>query len=369
MNNEKISGMGVIHAGEYDTINVDGMGKLKGSVKAGKIIVSGALKSKGRITAGELRIDGFARCYRDIRAKEVVNKGTTKIRRAKLQADFVQNEGLLTSTREISADEVIINGYCSVKKIFGDQITIISDFNLVHSYVKKLHWLFYLYFGRHINMSYCLVDQLECTHLTATNLKARLVRAGSVQLRNCRIKRLYCDDEPQLDPSCRIGRIYVRNGEAGYKRREDTMGTMSVKKILKLYKSGTIEEEEAELMLKAVLGSREREECVEITETKENTSNPETPWEEDGKLRIVAFLGKKLLNREEAKNYKFQVQYNGPAVNVDCNGDLSCGDIGGNANVQGALDCGDIGGNVTCAGNIHCGDIGGTVVCSGGILK
>lgn len=365
MNNERISGIGSIHEGEYENINVDGMGKLKGSVKAGKIVVSGAFKSKGKITTDELRIDGLASIFRDVRAKNIVNKGTMKVRRASLQADFVHNEGLLSSTREISADEIKINGYCTIKKMVGDRITIASDFNMVDSFVKKLHWLVYLYFGRHINAGYSIVDQLECTNLIASDLKAKLVRAGSVQLKNCRIKRLYCDTEPVLDSSCSIGQIFVKNKEAVYIRKgKDGMGTMSVKKILELYKSGTVKEEEAELMLKAVLGIKKAE-----AQNVYIASNSETPWEEDGKLRIVAFLGKKLLKKEEAMNHKFQVQYDGSALNIDCHGDLSCGDVGGNVTVEGTMECGDIGGNVACGGNINCTDIGGNVVCSGGITK
>jgi hypothetical protein len=186
-----------------------------------------------------------------------------------------------------------------------------------------------------------------------------------VQLKNCRIKRLYCDTEPVLDSSCTIGQIFVKNKEAVYIRKgKDDMGTMSVKKILELYKSGTVKEEEAELMLKAVLGIKKAE-----AQNVYIASNSETPWEEDGKLRIVAFLGKKLLNKEEAMSHKFQVQYDGSALNIDCHGDLSCGDIGGNVTVEGTMECGDIGGNVACGGNINCTDIGGNVVCSGGITK
>ena len=263
MNSEKISGIGSIHQGEYEIIEIDGIGKLKGNVSAAKLVVSGKLKSKGKITADELLINGLAGIFQSIKVKKMYNNGTLKLRRAVMDAEEIESNGILVSNREISADRIMIHGYCSVKSIFGDRIKVDYDFSTSVSFARKIQWLVTLYLGRHVNSKYCLIDRLECTDLNACGLKAKLVRAGRVKLENCVIDRLYCDEEPKYDSSCRIKRLYIKDGDTFQIRKGDKgMGNITVEKILKLYKNDKINEEEAELMLKSVLfGNSEQKEA------------------------------------------------------------------------------------------------------------
>jgi cytoskeletal protein CcmA (bactofilin family) len=366
MNNEKIDGIGTIHGGNYDDIIVAGMGKLKGSVTANKVVVSGAFKSKGQLTAEELQVDGIARIFRNIKINNLVIKGTLKLRRADVNADSVYGEGLLTSTGTISADKISINGYCTVKKIMGDRISIHNDLSGINRFMKRLRILAFLYFGRGISPSHSLVDQIECTNLTASGIKSRVVRAGDVELgRDCIIDRLYCDGNINIDPTCRIRKIYTNNEvkEFGRKGRNE-MANMTVKKILDLYKSATINEEEAELMLKSIF----RDNSSDSTNGS-NDNGVETPWEEDGKLRLVAFIGRKLLKRGEAGQNRLEFKYEGDALNVECNDNLTCGNISGNASAGGSISCKDIGGNTSCGGSISCKDIAGNVSTGGSINR
>ncbi len=364
MNNEKIDGIGTIHGGDYNDIIVGGMGKLKGSVTAGKVVVSGAFKSKGRLSVQEMYVDGFARIFKNIKTRKLVIKGTLKLRHADVNADSIYGEGLLTSTGAICADEININGYCTVKKMMGDNISIHNDLSGINKLVKGLRILTFLYFGRGIHPGHSLVDQIECTGLTASGIKAKVVRADHVELGcDCIIDRLYCDGSMIIDPSCSIRRIYTNNEVKEFKRKgKNEMANIKVKKVLDLYKNATINEEEAELMLNSVYHSNS---SASLPDGIDNSVD--TPWEEDGKLRLVAFIGKKLLKRGEAGQNRLEFKYEGKALNVECNDNLICGDITGNASAGGAISCEDIGGNVSAGGSISCKDIGGNVSAGGSV--
>ncbi len=358
MNNEKIGGIGSIHGGDYDDIFVEGLGKLKGSVTARKVVVSGAFKSKGYLTTEELQVDGLARIFKSIKTKRLVVKGTLKLRHADLNADLVYGEGLLTSTGCVCADEIILSGYCTIKKMTGDRISIHNNLNGINKIMKSLRILSILYFGRSISPGHSLVDQIECTNLIASGIKSRVVRAGHVELgKDCIIDRLYCDGDMVIDPTCRIKRIYSNNKEKEFQGKgRSKMANVTVKKILDLYKDAAINEEEAELMLKSVF---DRNSSNLIHENNDN--RVETPWEEDGKLRLVAFIGKRLMKRGEAGQNRLEFKYEGEALNVECHSNLNCGDISGNASAGGSIKCRDIGRNASCGGSISCNDIAGNV--------
>jgi hypothetical protein len=137
------------------------------------------------------------------------------------------------------------------------------------------------------------------------------------------------------------------------------MENTTIKKILDLYKDGKISADEAELMLS------------HLKSTDPGASDNEayeTSWAEDGKLRIVAFIGRRLLKEGDKQARSIEVKYEGPALDVECYGNLTCGNITGNANAGGGMHCGDVGGDVSCGGSLSCGDISSDVSC-GGSLK
>lgn len=151
----------------------------------------------------------------------------------------------------------------------------------------------------------------------------------------------------------------------------------NIEKILDMYKNGNVNVTEASKLLSAI----GVEEQVEATDSTYRSSN--TPWEDDGKLRIVVFKGKNLLTVGEANKLSIDITYRGDALDVDCMGNLRCSDIEGNANAGGNIMCSDIegnviaGGDITCSdiegdaragGNIKCGDIEGNVTAGGNVI-
>lgn len=99
---------------------------------------------------------------------------------------------------------------------------------------------------------------------------------------------------------------------------------------------------------------------------------------DDGKLRIVQFLGGKMLSREEYdRNARIMLELpetNGRELNVEIWGDadidgdiigsvtaggsISCDDIGQSANAGNSITCGDVGQSANAGDSISCGDVG-----------
>jgi cytoskeletal protein CcmA (bactofilin family) len=184
MKNENIEGIGSVHGGEYDTIQVDGIGKLKGNAAVRNINVDGMFKSKGNIKADTMSIDGIARIFRDIKVKNINVNGVLKLRRAKLSADKISCDGIIFCNKEVNADDIYIHGACSIYKIYGDKIKLINN---THSWDNskipiKIMFLLNLYMGRKASLTHSLVDILECTDLEASGLKSKIIRANNVNI-------------------------------------------------------------------------------------------------------------------------------------------------------------------------------------------
>ncbi len=365
MKNEKVEGIGSVYGGEYDTISFEGIGKLKGDVTAKKVMVDGIFKGKGKITADEMGIDGIARIFRDIKAKSVKIEGILKLRRASLNADRVICEGIMVANREVSADEIYVDGICSVSRMYGDNVILKNNHDRIKASGNflpiRLKPFIKLYFGRKVSLDYSLVDVLECTNLEAEGIKAKVIRANNVKLKNhCIVDKLFCDGEIFIDDTCRVSEIISKDQSITVNKEMNDMANMTLVKILDLYKDGKINADEAEKMIDSI---------------KANTGMGYTscydpaglPWEDDGKLRIVAYIGSRLLKKGEPGATNIEVKYDGEALNVECCGNLTCGDVNGNVSAGGSVTCGDIEGNVSSGGEIYCKNICGRVVAGGGV--
>ena len=136
------------------------------------------------------------------------------------------------------------------------------------------------------------------------------------------------------------------------------MKESTLKKILDLYKDGKISADEAEKMI----GS------------KADAPGEQGSWPDDGKLRIAAFVGRRLLKAGDALCQSLEVTYQGDALNVISYLNLTCGNVEGNASAGISLKCADVlgcvnagtisacgivAGSVSAGTSIRCGNIGG----------
>lgn len=369
MRNEKIEGIGSVHGGEYDVVAVEGVGKLKGEVTANKIAVEGLLKAKKPLKTGKLNVEGAGRFFGDVKAEEAKIEGLMKLRGASLYAREISCEGLLVCTKEVSADKITVDGICSVKRLFGDVVDIRSEQGAVEQ-IKGINLIKFcsgMYFGRRVSTRRSICDTLECTALSARRLEAEIVRANSVRLSDeCKIGKLYCDGDICYDDTCEIGEIISKNEKI--KNNKDKEGLLmadaTLVKILEMYKAGKIGADEAEKMLSSAgfagAGAAPKREAI-------TGKTGDIDWEDDGKLRIVAFIGRKLLKKGAEESKKLEVSYDGPALDVVSHLSLTCGDIRGNATAGSHIKCANISGNVTAGSSVECGDVGASITAGSSI--
>ena len=88
------------------------------------------------------------------------------------------------------------------------------------------------------------------------------------------------------------------------------------------------------------------------------------PWPDDETLRVVIFMGHRLMDGHPAAN-EITFHYEGPARNIDSAFSVACEDVEGNITAGSTVNCADVGGNVQAGGNVNCGDIGGDLKAGG----
>ena len=92
------------------------------------------------------------------------------------------------------------------------------------------------------------------------------------------------------------------------------------------------------------------------------------PWEDDGVLRAVVYVGRKLVLGHEAGS-RIDFHYEGPALNVESQFNVVCDAVAGNVSAGGSVTCDDVQGGIRAGGSVTCdcaeGDIhaGGNITC------
>lgn len=94
-------------------------------------------------------------------------------------------------------------------------------------------------------------------------------------------------------------------------------------------------------------------------------------WPDDDVLRIVAFIGHKLVKSvENLETMTFQ--YEGPALNIDSQISVTCGNVEGSVDAGRDVNCQCVGSDVDAGRDVNCGDVDGSVdagrtVCCGNV--
>lgn len=88
------------------------------------------------------------------------------------------------------------------------------------------------------------------------------------------------------------------------------------------------------------------------------------PWEDDDAFHVVLYHGHTLIGAQGEKA-DLTFTYEGPAKDIHCALNISCGDVGGNVGAEGNVECGDAGGSVNAGGYVECGDVGGCLNAGG----
>lgn len=129
------------------------------------------------------------------------------------------------------------------------------------------------------------------------------------------------------------------------------------------------------------------EPCPEKAQT--GGKQPDYPWPDDGILRVIQFLGTKLISKNELKlgqtinlhvpedlaEVQLSVEVWGTCTvdgdisgNVTAGATVACADVGGNMIAGNSAEAADISGNVSAGAKVSCsGDVEGDVNCGGGL--
>lgn len=94
--------------------------------------------------------------------------------------------------------------------------------------------------------------------------------------------------------------------------------------------------------------------------------NPALPWEDDGALRVVLYGGHTLIGSQEARE-DLTFCYEGPALNIHSQINVSCQDVQGTVTAGGNVNCDAVGGNVSAGGNVTCDNVSGSIEARGNI--
>lgn len=92
------------------------------------------------------------------------------------------------------------------------------------------------------------------------------------------------------------------------------------------------------------------------------------PWEDDGKLRAVIYIGHNLVMEQDCtKTSEITFTYNGAALDIISSFSVTCDDVGGNVTASGSVTCDAVEGNVQAAGSVTCDEINGNVDAGGNV--
>lgn len=92
------------------------------------------------------------------------------------------------------------------------------------------------------------------------------------------------------------------------------------------------------------------------------------PWEDDGVLRAVIYIGQKLVMAQDcSEENEIVFEYNGPALNIESSFSVTCGDVEGNVSAGGDVECDDVAGHVTAGGDIQCDSVEGNIEAGGDV--
>lgn len=95
-------------------------------------------------------------------------------------------------------------------------------------------------------------------------------------------------------------------------------------------------------------------------------AEPELPWADDGVLRVVLYAGHTYVGSCPEQE-KITFEYEGPALNIECAVNISCGDVEGDVRAGGNINCDAVNGNIRCEGNVACDDVSGHVSAGGSV--
>ncbi len=121
----KISGSGVIAAGEYDNIRVSGSAKTNGAIRCQSVHCSGAAHFEGDIEAKkDIKISGSAHFDKHVSAQDISISGSTRIDGNCASAGNLHISGSLRCDGDIKGNGITISGSARAANMEGEDVLI-----------------------------------------------------------------------------------------------------------------------------------------------------------------------------------------------------------------------------------------------------
>ena len=96
------------------------------------------------------------------------------------------------------------------------------------------------------------------------------------------------------------------------------------------------------------------------------SADPHLPWDNDGVLRAVVYVGHRLILGHPAGE-RITFCYEGPALNVHSEFSVQCDGVQGNVKAGGSVTCDDVEGSINAAGSVTCDDVNGSIRAGGNV--
>ena len=112
--NVRISGSGVIPAGEYDNISVSGSSRMSGVVKCSSLSASGSLRGESLDCTGKIKTSGSTSLAGNVRANSISASGTFKCGRDVFATDSISTSGTFKCGGSVKCNKLSVSGSVSV---------------------------------------------------------------------------------------------------------------------------------------------------------------------------------------------------------------------------------------------------------------
>ncbi|MDF2724396.1 MAG: yhbF [Paenibacillus sp.] len=222
-----INGIGSASAGQYDRVDVQGVGTINGDIFSNSVKASGHLKARGSIATHRLECDGTLRIDGNLQADEATINGTVKVG-GSLSGDKLDMNGLIKIGDDCEMDFCAVKGgftvggllnagqleldiltRCQAREIGGETIRVRKASSSKWS--QLVNWLVPAY-STELHVNTVEGDYLDLEVTTAEVVRGNRIIIG----KGCVIGRVEYSGELTVLPGAKVGEEINTNGNSSF---------------------------------------------------------------------------------------------------------------------------------------------------------
>lgn len=188
MGNVNINGIGMVNAGDYDELTINGIGTINGRISCRKLTSYGFTHAEKEVDADVVVTGGYVQFDKKIRSKSM-NLKEICVFNSDIDCEDMKVAGTLTVNGEMNVGDLyVIGSYLKLKDLHADKIVIEET---IVNYVVKNE-----------------VDTIECTSIKADILKCKKLYAKDVILgKDCVVDYLEYSGEINIDSRATVKKM------------------------------------------------------------------------------------------------------------------------------------------------------------------